>query len=24
VNSGIAAIRGGGTWQKINDRWMGR
>ena len=23
VNSGIAAIRGDGTWQKINDRWMG-
>lgn len=24
LNGGIAAIRGDGTWQKINDRWMGR
>ncbi len=24
VNSGIAAIRGDGSWQKINDRWLGR
>jgi carbon monoxide dehydrogenase subunit G len=23
VNSGIAAIRGDGSWQKINDRWLG-
>jgi ABC-type amino acid transport substrate-binding protein len=24
VNGGIAAIRGDGSWQKINDRWLGR
>lgn len=24
VNQGIAAIRADGTWQKINDRWLGR
>jgi ABC-type amino acid transport substrate-binding protein len=24
VNQGMAAIRADGTWQKINDRWMGR
>jgi ABC-type amino acid transport substrate-binding protein len=24
LNGAIAAIRGDGSWQKINDRWMGR
>jgi ABC-type amino acid transport substrate-binding protein len=24
INSGLAAIRGDGTWQQINDRWAGR
>jgi polar amino acid transport system substrate-binding protein len=24
LNAGIAAIRADGTWQKINDQWMGR
>jgi len=24
LNSGISAIRADGTWQQINDRWMGR
>jgi polar amino acid transport system substrate-binding protein len=24
LDAGIAAIRADGTWQKINDRWVGR